>query len=142
MSAVDALGSTNTVTSAVPNGYSALGTEQFVKIILTELSRQDPLKPNDTSALLQQLSDVRAIQSDIDLSDRLKQLVGQGEMSAAAGMIGKGISGISEQGERVNGVVKSVSKTEDGTVLTLENGIRVAMKNVDEIGIASQGAAA
>jgi hypothetical protein len=63
-------------------------------------------------------------------------------MSSAAGMIGKGISGVSEQGTRVSGVVKSVSRTEGGTVLTLENGTRVAMKDVDEVRVVAQGVAA
>lgn len=116
-----------------PNGFSALDSESFIKIIFTELSKQDPLKPSDTNTLLQQLSSLRNIQSDIDMSDKLKALVGQNEMSSAAGLIGHPISGLTDAYERVTDIVASVSKTSAGPVLTLAGGARVSMHNVDEI---------
>ncbi len=135
MPAIDSLTSTSTdsTSSSKANGFSALDSESFIKIIFTELSKQDPLKPSDTNTLLQQLSSLRTIQSDIDMSDKLKNLVGQNELSSAAGLIGHSISGLSETSERVTGTVKSISKTSDGAVLNLTDGTKVAMKRVDEI---------
>lgn len=133
MATIDALGTLDQTRTTAPNGFSALGSDQFMKIILTELSKQDPLKPNDSTALLQQLSTIRSIQSDVDLGDRLKELAGQNEMSAAAGLIGRVVAGITEDAERVNGSVASVSRTKSGAVLTLAGGQRVAMKDVDQI---------
>ncbi len=138
MSALDSLSSS---TSADPttgaaskaNGFSALDSESFIKIIFTELSKQDPLKPNDTNALLQQLSSLRTIQSDIDMSDKLKNLVGQNELASAAGLIGHAVSGLSDTNERVVGTVTSISKTSGGAVLNFADGTRVSMHNVDEI---------
>ena len=43
--------------------HGALGSEEFLKIILTELTSQDPLSPNDTSALLDQISTIRSIKT-------------------------------------------------------------------------------
>lgn len=131
-SALDGTGSTVDPASKA-NGFSALDSESFIKIIFTELSKQDPLKPSDTNTLLQQLSSLRNIQSDIDMSDKLKNLVGQNELSSAAGLIGRSISGISDTNERVEGPVLSISKTSDGAVLNLADGVKVSMHNVDEI---------
>lgn len=143
MEPIDALGTFDQSPSAAPSGFSALGSDQFMKIILTELSKQDPLKPNDSTALLQQLSAIRSIQSDVDLGDRLKLLAAQNEMSAAAGLIGKVVAGISEDSERVTDRVASVNRTKAGAVLTLAGGQRVAMKDVDQIvADASHGAEA
>jgi len=133
MSAIDALASTTAAATTANDGYSALGSGDFLKIILSEMSRQDPLKPNDTSTLLQQLSSIRTIQSDVDLSERLKSLVSQNEWSSGAGLIGHGVSGISEDGSRVAGVVIGVSRTDAGAVLSLDDGSRVPMKSVDEV---------
>jgi len=55
------------------------------------------------------------------------------KLSSAAGMIGKFISGIDESNQRVLGLVDSVSRTEQGTVLNLLSGARVPMTGVDEI---------
>lgn len=133
MSAIDALTSSTSAATSSSDAYSSLGSGDFLKIILSELSRQDPLKPNDTSTLLQQLSTIRTIQSDVDLSDRLKGLVNQNEWATGSGLIGKGISGISEDGTRVAGTVVGVSRTDSGAVLTLNDGTRVPMGKVDEV---------
>jgi len=68
-------GITPSTTPYTGSGFSSLTAEQFSKIIFTELSKQDPLQPNDTNALLQQISSVRAIQSDMDLTSKLDSLV-------------------------------------------------------------------
>lgn len=130
MSAISASTSAPGVTG---QGFSALSSDEFMKIIFAELSSQDPLQPNDTTTLLNQLSDIRSIQSDVDLQERLTALVGQSELSAASGLIGKYISGVSESQSRVIGEVVSVSKTSAGAVLMLDSGARVPMSGVDQI---------
>ncbi|TVS07825.1 MAG: hypothetical protein EA423_03125 [Phycisphaerales bacterium] len=134
MSAIDAqaafaLPPTNTG----KDGLGALGSGEFLQIILSELSRQDPLAPSDTSALLDQIATVRSIQSDVDLSDRLGELVKQNELSAASGLIGGVVGGVSTNNERAVGIVLSVSRTKDGAVLNLDTGQRVNFKQVDEV---------
>jgi len=133
MSAIDSLSATGTQSATGTDAYSSLTSGDFLKIIFTELSKQDPLQPSDTSTLVKQLSDIRNIQSSVDLSDKLTKLVAQDQLSAAAGMIGMQVSGISESLARVSGRVKSVSQTQDGAVLTLTTGDRVPMKYVDEV---------
>lgn len=130
VNAVDAIGtSASTQSSAV----SGLSSDEFFQLIFAELSNQDPLEPNDTNALLEQIANIRSIQSDDDLSKRLTDLVGQNELASGAGLIGKLISGISETSQRVSGVVQSVSKTDDGVVLNLAGGTRVPMASVDQV---------
>ena len=36
--------------------FNDMSSEEFMKIIFTELQQQDPFKPNDSSALLEQLN--------------------------------------------------------------------------------------
>jgi flagellar basal-body rod modification protein FlgD len=132
MSAIDAL-SGGTQQAARPTGMSALTSEDFSKIIFTELSNQDPMSPNDTNALLQQVSTLRSIQADTDLSDRLKSLVRQNQFAAGATLLGKQVSGISDQNQRAQGTVKSVSNTADGAVVTLITGERIPMSSLDSV---------
>jgi len=133
--AIDPLSDTLDTSSIQPasDAFSDLTSEDFVKIMFTELSNQDPLKPNDSNALLQQMSNLRSIQSDLDLSDKLNSLVSQNQMSSASNLLGKVISGVSEDSERVIGVVSTVSRTDDGPVLTLTDGTRVHFDQVDEL---------
>src|SRR6185295_9722371 len=133
MSSTGIGGITPDTTQYTGSGFSSLTSEQFSKIIFTELSKQDPLNPSDTNALLQQLSSIRSIQSDMDLTSRLTQLVNENEFASASTLIGKTVSGIDQNYHRVTGKVKSLSRTADGTVLTLTTGERLFMYNIDSI---------
>jgi len=115
------------------DAFSDLKSQDFVKIMFTELSNQDPLKPNDSNALLQQMSSLRSIQSDLDLSSKLESLVSQNQMASASNLLGRYVSGLSETNQRVIGVVATVSRTSDGPVLTLDDGTRVPFSQVDEL---------
>lgn len=119
--------------SAPGNAFSELSSEQFVRIIFTELSSQDPLEPSDSNALLQQLSTIRSIQSDIDMSKRLETLVGQNQFASAGGLIGQFVSGLTEENDRAEGLVLSVSRTAKGPVLNLDSGQRVPFDRLDEV---------
>ena len=132
MSSIGTVSGLGTV-SPNQNAFSELTSEEFVKIMFTELSNQDPLKPNDSSALLDQMSSLRSIQSDIDLSSKLEAMVAQNQLAAAGGLIGKYVSGVSTGNQRVEGAVLSVSRTSEGPILNLSNGYRVRFENVDEM---------
>jgi len=131
MAAIDAVSNSQTATGA--GGLSSLSSGDFFKLILTELTKQDPLAPNDTNSLLQQISSVRSIQSDMDLSQDLGALVQQNEFAAAATLVGKTVSGVDENFERVTGEVKSITRTQQGTMLILKTGERIHAGNLDEI---------
>jgi flagellar basal-body rod modification protein FlgD len=131
MAAIDALNTAQSTTGA--GGLSSLSSGDFFKLILTELTKQDPLAPNDTNSLLQQISSVRSIQSDMDLSQDLGALVQQNEFAAAATLVGKTVSGVDENYARVTGEVKSITRTQQGTMLILKTGERIPAGNLDEI---------
>lgn len=134
MATVDALsGSASSGVSPSASGLSALTSADFSKIIFTELSKQDPMQPSDTKALLEQISTLRSIQSNADLTDNLKKLVSQSEFSSAASLIGKRVSGVSTANARATGAVQSVVRTTDGAFVQLTTGEKIGLSNLDQI---------
>lgn len=132
MDAIESIGLNARITSPV-NRFSELTSEEFVRIITTELSHQDPLEPNDTTALIEQFSNLRSIQADIDTGARLESLVQQNELASAAALIGQRVSGLDESASRVQGVVRSVSRSSLGPTLTLDTGARIRFADLDLI---------
>ncbi|MHC4429383.1 MAG: flagellar hook capping FlgD N-terminal domain-containing protein [Planctomycetota bacterium] len=119
--------------SATPNGFSGIKSEDFIKIIFTELSNQDPFQPNDSSALLEQLNSIRSIESDLELIEKLDSLVLENKMSGAAGMIGRLVEGLTPSNDRVGGTVVAVSREADDVILELDNGWRIPFARVETI---------
>ena len=132
MSAIDSLGSTSNPSSTT-DAFSALSSGEFLEIIFTELTNQDPLEPADTQSMLNQLSTLRTIESDTQMVSSLQRLVSQSELASASQLIGSLVSGISLDNRRVSDLVISVSMTQDGPVLNMFDGSRMFFSNVDEI---------
>ena len=86
-------------------GFSGLKAEDFLKLLITELQNQDPTEPLGNEQLLAQLSSMRELQSNVELSETLTAInSGQG-LTQAAGLIGKEIEGQDGQQPAVAGVV-------------------------------------
>jgi len=132
MSAIDSLGS-NTNPASSTDAFNSLTSGQFLQIIFTELTNQDPLAPNDTQSMLNQLSTLRSIESDTQMVNSLKRMVAQSELASASQLIGSLVSGITLDNRRVSDLVISVSMTQDGPVLNMFDGSRMFFSNVDEI---------
>ncbi len=132
MSAINAF-NPNSTPSTSSDAFSSLTSGQFLQIIFTELTNQDPLEPNDSSAMIDQLSSLRAIESDTQMVESLERMVSQNELASASQLIGSLVSGITLDNRRVSDLVISVSMTQDGPVLNMFDGSRMFFSNVDEI---------
>jgi flagellar basal-body rod modification protein FlgD len=118
---------------AQTNAFAALDTGEFVKILISELQNQDPFNPQDTTALLEQLSSLRNIESQTNLNEQLKDLVTQNQVAAAGNLIGKLVQGIDSLNSQTSGLVTSVRVTRDGVFLELDNGRSMSIGQVTAI---------
>jgi len=64
-----------TVQRETTSQFSDMTSEDFLKIMFTELTHQDPLAPSETGALLEQINSIRSIESDIAITEHLEALV-------------------------------------------------------------------
>jgi len=86
-------------------GFSGLKAEDFLKLLITELQNQDPTEPLGNEQLLAQLSSMRELQSNLELSDTLKAITTGQSLTQAAGLIGKDIEGQDGLQSPVAGIV-------------------------------------
>jgi len=133
MSAINSLNGLANQATASGDAFSEITSGEFLQILFTELSAQDPLEPQDTQAILDQLGSLREIESNLKLQQNLKTLVDQNSFASAANLIGNLVSGISTDNRRVFDLVISVSNTAEGPILNLLDGSRVYLDKVDEI---------
>ena len=133
MSQISAFDSTDQAVRSLPSQFSKMSSEDFIRIIFTELSHQDPFQPNDSKALLDQLNSIRSIESDIKLTDQLQSLVSENQLASASNMIGKFIGGLTADNTRVAGFVMSVIRQGDTVNLELDNGWIVPITGVEQV---------
>ena len=110
-----------------------LKTEDFIKMMITQLQNQDPLQPTKNEELLAQMSQIGQLQSSTELQDSLKTLVLQNNLSSAGNMIGKMVQGQDDRGNPITGLVNSVHVVDGAVSLELDNGKALSLSNVTGI---------
>ena len=124
-----------------------LDLSAFIKLMVTELQNQDPLNPMENSEILQQISQIREIESSDKLTGTLDKvlasqdsvLLGQNLTNASA-LIGKKVTGNVEstgadgepRTEPITGVVDRVS-LKDGAAKVHIGDMSFPLKNVVDV---------
>jgi flagellar basal-body rod modification protein FlgD len=103
MSSIGAVGATSTNTQA-----SNVSMQDFLNILLTQLSYQDPLKPMDNKEFMAQLAQFTTLGQTQELNGKIESLLSTQASMQSIGLIGKTVSFTSEQGT-LTGVVSQLS---------------------------------
>ena len=115
------------------NGFSAMSSEDFITIMFTELTNQDPTAPADSAALLDQLNSIRSIESDMQMMENLQTLVFENQLSSASSLIGRFVGGLDWSGVRLGGTVTAVIRQGDEIALELDSGAFLPISGVETI---------
>ena len=118
-----------------------LKTEDFVKLMITQLQQQDPTAPAKSDQLLSQMSQIGQLQSSTQLQDSLKGLDQQNQIGAAAGLIGKSVQGLDANNNTISGTVQSIQVAGDQVNLQLDTAQTLSLGRVTTIATAAAKAA-
>ena len=110
-----------------------LNLDEFLGLLIAQLQTQDPMNPMDNAEILQQVSQMRDIQSTTKLTDTLETVLLGQNMATASSLIGQTITGLSETAENVTGRVQSISVI-DGTPKLHVGDQTITLSNVRTIG--------
>jgi flagellar basal-body rod modification protein FlgD len=100
---------TETDQASKPRQLQDLDIDEFLKLMITELTNQDPLNPMDNAQLVEQIGQIRSISATSQLSDTLGSVLAGQNLSTASSMIGKRVTALTDQNENVTGLVDRVS---------------------------------
>lgn len=98
-----------------------LGFESLLKIILTQLTYQDPLKPIDNFEFVSQLAQFSQIQLGQTSNDRLQSLVTAQATMQAATLLGRQVD-VPSSGATLSGKVSAVTFDNGDPRITIETG--------------------
>lgn len=117
MSAIDSLfpgtSTSNSTASITSDRFNELTMGDFIKMMVAELENQDPMNPMSNTEMLSQISQIRSITSNDQLSASIGALTLGQALSTASSLIGKTVTGVNTLNESVTGKVDKVT-IEDG----------------------------
>lgn len=92
---------------------AGLKLDDLLKVLLTELTHQNPFKPVDNKDFMAQIAQFSSLEASQQLNQNIEQLVTLQAINQSVGLIGKQVTALTDQGP-VTGRV---------TALTLTNGL-------------------
>ena len=131
---------TGAATAAQTSGASSrnsLSQEDFLEIMIAELVNQDPLEPMDNNQFLDQLTQLQNLEATTKLTEGIEALVLGQQISSAGVLIGQEITGVSSDGEIVEGLVTKVT-VNDGDVLVGIEGHDIPLSLVRQVNAPQQ----
>lgn len=138
VAATGSAGTTGTKTTTQTVGLSGLSGEDFMNILIQQLQYQDPMEPMDNEQMISQIANIRDMELNTQLTERLQQLTDQQRFSGSANLIGKHVTGeVSDDAGTVftvEGIVTGVRFTDSGDVmLELDTGEALPLSAMTEV---------
>jgi flagellar basal-body rod modification protein FlgD len=96
--------SSSSALSGITGAGGTLGKDQFVKLLVAQMTHQDPLNPMDSSQMAAQLAQFSSVEQLMNISSKMDaQTTGSASMldaldrNAALGMIGRDVTAVSDE---------------------------------------------
>jgi len=106
--------------------------EDFLRLLLAQLTQQDPLKPMDNTAFLAQMAQFTTLQQTQVLNQQVSQLLLTDMSNQAIGLLGRTVSLVSN-GQTVSGRVTGISFKDSQPVVS----VLVGTQTIDGVALAS-----
>lgn len=128
---INSLGATTQVNNLQGN---SLGMQDFLKILLTQLNYQDPMKPMDNQQFMAQMAQFSTLQQTQQLNTNIEKLVNNQAALQSVGLIGKTVD-VVINGSSVSGQVVSLylGGNSPSLTLALANGTKLNDVGLDQI---------
>lgn len=117
------------------NSIAGMSSDDFLKLLVTQLTNQDPLEPTGNEELLRQISSIREIELSTTLTDSLRSLTGQQRFASASTLIGQHVTSDPQAGGAVHqGVVVGIRFDSSGQpTVVLSNGVEMPLEGIGTI---------
>ena len=133
--------STAATTTADAKEQQSISTIEFMEIMITELTSQDPFEPMNNQDLVNQMAIIQQMQSNQSMTDsfdtlmdKFDNLLYRDSLNTASNMVGEMVSGPTSSGGWTTGRVIAVSAEGDNVYLELDTGQAIEWNDVERLG--------
>ncbi len=113
-----ALNSISTVSATANSQAAQINQQDFLKILLSQLNAQNPLKPMDNTAFVAQLAQFSQLAQTQEMSTGIKQLLAVQTATQTVSLLGRTVN-VLQGASLTTGAVTGISVIGDAPVLTV-----------------------
>jgi flagellar basal-body rod modification protein FlgD len=108
----------------------SMGMEDFLKVLLTQLVYQDPLKPMDNQEFMAQMAQFTSLEQTQQLNEKLSTLIANQAALQSVGLIGRTVDIRTATGASASGLVSALSLSGDSPAMTITTPAGATLTNI------------
>ena len=105
---INSAASSQTGNNNIPVPTEGLSQQDFLKLLVTQMTSQDPMKPTDSQDLLSQMTQFSTLNANTTMQTQLAQMQALNEFSQASSLLGKQVTLQLDDTTTAQGVVTNV----------------------------------
>lgn len=120
--------------NAVSSTSAAALQDQYMKLLVTQLSHQDPLDPMDNAQMTSQMVGLAQLEQSEKLNSNFSSMLRSQQVSNAGYLIGRTVTGMptGDDAEAITGVVTE-ARLVDGKVQAVVKGQTIPLENITAV---------
>jgi flagellar basal-body rod modification protein FlgD len=119
----------STAAASSASQVAGVGLQDFLRILTSQLSNQDPLKPLDNQEFIAQVAQFSALEQSRQLNQKIDQLLAVQSATQSVGLLGKTVEVNSSTGP-VSGEVTALTFSSGEPFLSVLTGAGAVLDNV------------
>jgi flagellar basal-body rod modification protein FlgD len=108
---------------------NGMSQQDFIKILMTQMTYQHPLKPMDNEQFMAQMAQFTALQQTTDLNTNLVQLIQNQAALSSVGLLGRSVD-ITTASGNTTGTVQGLSYSGNLPVMTVKTAAGQTLSDV------------
>ncbi len=109
---------------------SSLTQQDFLKILLTQLTYQDPMKPMDNQQFMAQMAQFTSLEQTQQLNSKIATLIGNQSALQSVGLLGRTVDLMTTTGSTVTGTVTALSLSGDSPQITVQTSVNGTLTGI------------
>lgn len=109
---------------------SSLTQQDFLKILLTQLTYQDPMKPMDNQQFMAQMAQFTSLEQTQQLNSKIATLIGNQSALQSVGLLGRTVDLMTATGSTVTGTVTALSLSGDSPQITVQTSVNGTLTGI------------
>ena len=119
------------------NGGSYMQMEDFLQLLTSQISNQDPLEPMKDTEFISQMANIASLEQMQQFTKGFESFASSQKDMVAQAYLGRIVT-ISDQGNEVEGLVDSVEKSSEGSITIEVSGNSYDPKDITRVRLPDQ----
>lgn len=119
------------------NGGSYMQMEDFLQLLTSQISNQDPLEPMKDTEFISQMANIASLEQMQQFTKGFESFASSQKDMVAQAYLGRIVT-ISDQGNEIEGLVDSVEKSSDGSITIEVSGNSYDPKDITRVRLPDQ----